>query len=229
MQDLTGSPDILGKLKESERLVHIHIPKSGGSSINDALAPGVHAYSYSRVKARALTEREKTRIGEAKYVFGHLSVADLEAAGVALGSAFTVLRHPVDRCISWYRHTQEGLRVLGRKTTPRAFFSSLEPIVVQNCRNRACFQLADHASAEVRSLTPGQALEKAKENLGKFRFVLDFSKLKEHARAYLGIRRLPHRRKSSLSHRPVGPGVRALIRRLNREDMELYRYFKGLS
>jgi hypothetical protein len=113
------------------RLVFVHIPKTGGSAVREALrraAPAAeHVWDYGRDKGTTsdLVKQLKYAPGGSvdalgrrlaaipDLVFcGHIRAADF-AGALGVGAFFTVLRDPVERVISHYHHNLRNSRFSG--------------------------------------------------------------------------------------------------------------------
>src|SRR5580704_5438882 len=95
--------------------VFVHLPKTAGTSFHTALRQtlGVEAVSPSFI-ATNLSPADAERLDRYTIISGHISMADVQRY-FSDRMILTILRDPVDRCLSWY--------YFARKSTTRAFAS----------------------------------------------------------------------------------------------------------
>jgi Sulfotransferase family len=88
-----------------EKKIFIHIPKTAGVSLQETIKrvyPGDrHAFVYSHLSTDLDALRERVQRAEA--VYGHFSFGIHHVFGIQ-GRYVTVLRNPVDRVVSFFRH-----------------------------------------------------------------------------------------------------------------------------
>lgn len=189
-------------------LVFIHIPKTAGSSFRELLCG---LFSSDRVSSSfpvfEVTEAEAKILRQFKVISGHTSWADIQRH-FQDRKLLTVLRDPVDRCISWYYFTRsrylENAIPLNRitytnnpKQAPQKVISLAKlmdiddflqinhPHILKNIENRMVWQLAHYAIYERRNLNPEVALRLSMRNLDKMHFVGLYEELDEDIRRFL--------------------------------------------
>jgi hypothetical protein len=88
-----------------DKTIFIHIPKTAGVSVQETIKhvyPGHrHAFIYSHASADLDAVRQ--RVQQAEAVYGHFSFGIHEVFGIQ-GRYVTILRRPVDRVVSFFRH-----------------------------------------------------------------------------------------------------------------------------
>jgi Sulfotransferase family len=88
-----------------EKTIFIHIPKTAGVSLQETIKhvyPGHrHIFIYSHASADLDALRQ--RVQQAEAVYGHFSFGIHDVFGIQ-GRYVTVLRRPVDRVVSFFRH-----------------------------------------------------------------------------------------------------------------------------
>jgi hypothetical protein len=182
------------------QLAFVHLPKTGGTSLNSIFAEGGRDRFTGVFCHRPISR--KCPPGEYAY--------------------FTVMRDPVERVWSFYQMAQRKL-ALGGGPYYHLASRGLE-FFLQQCweaRNMACRYYTGRVYHEPNSAV----VEKAWVNLQQFRYVLSFEALAEDAAMLLAdyglVGGLPHRNR----HRYEGPEPeeRELITVYNALDIELHR------
>lgn len=88
-----------------DKTIFIHIPKTAGVSLQETIKhvyPGHrHVFIYSHASADLDALRQ--RVQQAEVVYGHFSFGIHDVFGIQ-GRYVTVLRRPVDRVVSFFRH-----------------------------------------------------------------------------------------------------------------------------
>jgi len=132
------------------RYLFVHLPKTAGTSFRWALesALGRDAVSPPFLASR-LTEEEIARLEQYRAIAGHISIDDITP--FRNRNLLTILRDPIDRCISWYyfAHNQKDR---GQTSEVRAaqnctideFFCLDVGIIFRNIFNRQVRQLGGH-------------------------------------------------------------------------------------
>jgi len=103
-----------GYLIDQKKVLFLHIPKCGGSSIESALAGQGQQFLYDRA-----FHSGKDRFSQCSAQHFHASAIDRLFPGDFFDFRFAVVRHPVDRIVSEYRF-RRGLRPKTRDVTRAA-------------------------------------------------------------------------------------------------------------
>lgn len=225
-------------------LVFVHIPKTGGTTLNSMLA---HQYtaqqtyevmmrgmsattetpliSFSKIRRlkRALKSRQLLRV-----VHGHFDLS-LEHFFPARARYVTFLRDPVDRAISHYFHYRgkpsDPIHDLAMRSSLIDWVSRAGLIEMDNGQTR---RLAGEMARPFGTLTR-QTLERAKANLRRFAIVGLTERFEESQillqRAFSWPAcRYPARNVGDHSAAEFDPEVLQAIRDQNRFDIELYAF-----
>lgn len=151
--------------------VFVHIPKTAGTSFQNALREilGYDSVSPS-FNASKLSEADAERLDQYKVISGHISMADVTRY-FPNRYILTILRNPLERCVSWYYFARMTPPVVdtpsdvfaAQQNTIEAFFAQDERVIYRNIFNRQVRQLGDH----VLNLDAShrEALDRAKETL----------------------------------------------------------------
>lgn len=83
------------------RLAFLHVPKTAGTSLRHALA-GVAGETSELFRAGRMTVEEARALDHFDVICGHMSRAD-QLAFFPDRQVITVLREPVERCVSWIK------------------------------------------------------------------------------------------------------------------------------
>jgi Sulfotransferase family len=219
------------------RCVFVHVPKTAGTSFHHAMrnALGAHAVSPSFI-ATNMTPMQARRLDRFDVISGHISMADVWRY-FSDRAVLTILRDPIDRCLSWY--------YFARKDSTPSFASDFEAakthdlesffdldyrVTYRNVFNRQVRQLGDHVLNESADLD--QAHEAAMTVLRSAMWVGRQETLTADLET-LGMR-LPELAGLSMSTlnatgerssaAEVNPKVIKRIRELNAYDLDLYAF-----
>ena len=87
--------------------IFIHVPRCGGSTLDTILARnGIHVRLDP--EGNIMNPDIKTKVEDADWISGHFVSINTPETGKREKKYFTMLRHPVDRFISWYYYKQMG-------------------------------------------------------------------------------------------------------------------------
>jgi len=223
-----------------------HIPKCGGLSYRALLE---EIFGKDRVTHISINREEEYAPNPAEYLqypvlMGHFGVRWNDIIGPGR-QWMTVLREPVDRVVSTYYFWRHNAPV--SPESPWLYLAqtrSLDDYVrtghyavrkgIQNLQTR---QLADDLRWRYRTFSDRDALEVAKENLGKFGFIgfyEEFGPSVERMCKFLGTASppaIPHVNPTNkrLSVGEIPSSTIDAIMELNRSDLELYAYARSRS
>lgn len=222
-----------------------HIPKCAGLSYR-ALFEDL--FGKDRVTHITISREEEHTPDPAVYrdftvLMGHFGVRWNDIVGPGR-KWMTVLREPVDRVISTYyfwRHNaplspESPWLYLAQTKSLDGFVRSGHYTVRKGIENLQTRQIAEDLRWTYRTLSERDALEVAKENLGKFDFIglyEEFEQSFERLCRFLGTQRpraIPRvnvtKKRDSMTEIPQA--TLDAIRELNRADLELYDYARKL-
>jgi hypothetical protein len=217
--------------------VFVHLPKTAGTSFHTAMreALGREAVSPSFI-ATNLSPAEAERLDRFTVISGHISMADVRRY-FPDRTILTILRDPVDRCLSWYYFARKGSTrafasdfVEAKRRSIEDFFALDYKLTYRNIFNRQVRQLGDHVLNFEADLT--LATENAKDALRSAVWVGRQENLAADI-ARLG-RRLPELAGLTLptinatgdrrTQDDLAPALIDRIRALNEHDIELYSF-----
>jgi len=220
-----------------QKFAYFHIPKAAGTSLTNALAAVKTVSSAFSPNDRMSAE---TASLNASYdiVAGHLSLDDY-SRHFPERDAFTVLRNPVERCLSWYWYcrnivpdTVEAEDVASAKRLgPQDYFSQPRSVIFRTGINGQCRQLGGHlnhldanddqvfnrAKSLIESMTWVGFAETLNEDLVRFKRIRGFAKLPTVGGANAAPR----------DHRASESVIR-LIEANNPADIELYAFARSV-
>jgi len=223
-----------------------HIPKCGGLSYRALLED---LFGKDRVTHISINREEEYNPNPADYLkypvlMGHFGVRWNDIIGPGR-QWMTVLREPVDRVASTYyfwRHNaplspESPWLYLAQTKSLNDYVRSGHYAVRKGIQNFQTRQLADEVRWRYRRFSDRDALEVAKENLGRFGFIgfyEEFGPSVERMCKFLGTASpsaIPHVNPTSkrLSVDEIPKSTIDAIMELNRSDLELYAYARSLS
>lgn len=222
-------------------IVFVHIPKTAGTSFRTALCRGFAEDKVSPAfAASAITEDDRTRLAAYRVVSGHISMTDVQRC-FPQARLLTILRDPVDRCLSWYYYARrlDGVsdpEVRAAQTHDvHTFFDIDRKVLFKNIFNRQVRQLGDHVLNTEVDLEA--ALQRAKQALAAAAWVgiqerigTDLARLSTVVPEMAGIRL--EAENVTAERRSLIDLDDALIEKIaswNRYDLELYNYAAALS
>jgi hypothetical protein len=217
-------------------LFFLHIPKAAGVSIRHCLQASIGdrfvlVRPNGRPEFRPSTIRSRLPTAGEAVLFGHFSYGFHRRFLVRPRYA-AVLRHPVDRVVSWYRWTE------GRERAPshaqvKQGVSLLEMIETGANPSLTNEMVRYVAGRRAKALDDERTLRLAKRHLGKFAFVSVLEELPAnlHRLSELvgsSLAPLPHRNQSTFTV-DLDEETRRAILKANALDLELYELARKLS
>jgi hypothetical protein len=133
------------------KFVFVHVPKTAGTSFHHGLrkALGADAVSPSFI-ATNMTPAQAARLDRFDIISGHISMADVSRY-FPDREVLTILRDPVDRCLSWYYFAHKGSTpsfasdfLAAKQHDVESFFDLDYRVIYRNVFNRQVRQLGDH-------------------------------------------------------------------------------------
>jgi hypothetical protein len=218
-------------LRENDQIFFLHIPKTGGTTFMNILEKQVGSYRYLSADQSAMTALNSHYLNEFKIVRGHFSYSVYKHF-TRRPVFLTILRDPIDRFISNYRHLVRKLKI--------SETISLEDYTVDDKLNRGSHnkQVARicGGSSQRLGLELPVMLEIAKLRLNEFAFVGVLDRFDE------GIQLLtytlgwdPIAEYETLNQAPrntkkpdIDGELLALLRERNKYDIALFEYANQL-
>jgi hypothetical protein len=219
------------------RFAFLHVPKTAGTSFTDALAAtrtvAPPFNPNDRMPSDLAQELDKFDI-----VASHLSYDDYDR-WFSQRPAITVLRDPIERCLSWYWYCRNVVPTVvkapevasARYLSPEQYFSQDRSIIFRISMNGQCRQLGGHLNF----CGPDdlELMARAMANLQKMVWV-GFSETLdadiERLRLFPEFSGLPAIGRVNTANRdyPVSTAVRDIIAKNNQCDLELYKFGRTL-
>lgn len=218
------------------RFSYLHIPKTAGTSFTAALHSVLEVSPsfdpHFRMEADTARQLDTHTI-----VSGHLSYSDY-IRWFSDRAAFTILRDPVDRCLSWYWYCRnvvpDGVNapdvVSAKHLSPKAYFAQ-DRSVIFRVVNSQTQQLGGHLCFP--DPDEGQVVSRAKAMLEKMIWIglaesleCDAARLREIPE----FATLPRIERTNSASRDfeICAAVRQQVEAINQGDIELYEYAKKL-
>jgi sulfotransferase famil protein len=219
------------------KCVFVHLPKTAGSSFRMAVRKtlGEGAVCPDFIATR-LTEADAARLDRFPVISGHISMADVKRY-FPDRMILTILRDPIDRCLSWYYFARKKSTrafasdfVEAKRNSIEDFFALDYKIIYRNIYNRQVRQLGDHVLNVDADLV--QATANAKEALRSAVWVgrqdnlaADIERLGEVVPELAGLS-LPSFNVTGdrKAQDELAPELIDRIRALNEYDIDLYKF-----
>lgn len=195
---------------------------------DDAICPGFIATHMTEVHA--------ARLDRFPVISGHISMADVKRF-FPDRMILTILRDPVDRCLSWYYFARKSSTgafssdfVEAKRKSVEEFFALDQKLIYRNIYNRQVRQLGDHALNFNADLE--RAMENAKETLRSAVWVgrqeslsADLKRLGDLVPELAGLELTSFNVTGDRKQQDeLSPELIARIRSLNEYDLKLYAF-----
>jgi hypothetical protein len=207
-----------------QRLVFLHIPKTGGMTLRSLIRHNYPLDTVLEVERDQAATITPEQVANARAIVGHLDYGWHRQVGIS-ADTITLLRHPLDRLVSLYFYI--------RRRGPSHPLTDLAAGSLASFAASEYFELHNDMTRQLSGL-PGKpdrhALTLAKENLvsGIAEFGTDerFDESLLLFQRRFGWQSLYYRRENVTSDRPslksIDPAVRRMIERNNALDLELW-------
>lgn len=220
------------------KFVFVHLPKTGGTTLHAALrrAVGKDAVSPNFIASK-LSDQDAVELDKYTVISGHISIIDVRRY-FPDRKILTILREPLDRCVSWYYFARAMRPAIGAATDVfvaqtygiEEFFNQDLHLIYRNIFNRQVRQLGNHVLNF--DLSYAEALENAKQTLRSAAWVgrqetldtdiADLATIVPNAEsAYLQIENRTEGRKGM---NELSSNVINRISSLNEYDVALYKF-----
>ena len=233
----------------SAKLFHLHIPRTGGTSLSRAVSKRVGKLRVSALPKKGVFDSQRDlqlnsqKLRDSIFLTGHYFFS--EQLPLSDGWAgVTVLREPVARLVSAYRQIYDSARNRTKKHLPihpalrRIKELSFEEFATDERGSRGLFDVPEYGfNLQTWMLAGGadprdpELLQRARDHLTRhFRIVLTFDRLAELPRmverAYDNKYQfeLPHAKGSRHPFFEVSEDLRVRIEARNHLDVALYRW-----
>lgn len=221
-----------------DKVCLVHVPKSAGVTFLHLLREQVYGGKRTAEHFNDYTLGEETDVNSLNdydLVVGHIDLADVEYA-LPRHKMVTILRHPVDRAISWYKYSQlisdEGINDINKNgNTIGTLHKSQHRLNQMYVHNTMTWMLGDHLDVMRRTVTPEIALEVAKSKIDNMDYVIFFSRLKEDILEYchkynhdVNIYKLPWVNPTAWIDAGITDKAVENLKECNKLDIELYEY-----
>ncbi len=218
-----------------DKLCLIHIPKSAGVSFLHLLRDQVYGEERTHEHFNAYkTEPSIYELNKKDLVVGHVDFADLQYDMPGFKFA-TILRHPVNRAISWYKYSKlisdDGINKVNGSMSLEDLCTSNHRLNKMYVHNTMTWMLGDHLELERRTVEPEKALLQAKAKILNMDDVLFFNTLipcmERVCNKYkfdVNIHKMPWVNPTIWVDANITDEAVARLKECNKLDIELYNY-----
>lgn len=134
-----------------DKFVFLHIPKTAGTSFVDAIKKAIGADRVSpSFNAGVMSQDQAEELDHFDVIAGHISINDINRY-FSDRNIITVIREPIERCISWYYYARSLARNTELEDVNAAqtlsvddFFRAEKYLIFRNIYNRQVRQLGGH-------------------------------------------------------------------------------------
>jgi len=213
-----------------KKILFVHIPKSGGMSLYNALADAVGVknsirfYSASDEQQKKYLAMDDKALRKYSLISGHFSYPFFLKKAISDYKAITIIRDPVDRELSAYFYMktyQEHPMYANLKNID--FYEFLNRRLKRKQGNRHCLQISGERSFEVakKTIDDNYFLVSTVEYMNEFCEILQRN---------LGLGKINIKRDNEtlfrMSRKELHPELIEKVIQLNHEDIKLYNYAK---
>ncbi len=216
--------------KTDNKILFVHLPKSGGMSLYNALADAVGSRKSIRFYSRAEEQQNKylgmddKALRKYSLISGHFPYPFFLKKPILDYKVISVLRDPVDRELSAYfymktrqEHPQHA------KLKRMDFHDFLDGRISRDQSNRQCYLISGENNFEVAKKT----IDENYFLVSTVEYMKEFCEVLEQR---LGLGKITVKRDNEtlfrMKRNELHPEIIEKIIRLNEEDIKLYRYVK---
>ena len=220
----------LAKKQEDVRILFVHVPKSGGMSLYNALADAVgkrrsiRFYSASEEQKEKYLAMDEKSLRKHALISGHFSYPFFLKKAISDYKPITLIRDPIDRELSAYfymkTHQEHPMYDRLKKVDLYEFVNRR---LKRTQGNRHCHQLCGEGTFEAakKVIDENYYLVSTVEYMNEFCQILQRN---------LGIEKIDIKRDNEtlfrMSRKELHPDLIDKIAQLNKEDIKLYNYVK---
>jgi hypothetical protein len=154
-------------------IIFLHLPKTGGTSLVQLLQKKYKIFTYYK---NSSDEEQLNTINSHEYdiITGHMDFNFINK--IKYTKIFTIMRNPIQRCISLYYFVNKGIDLVNKELTLYEFFTSIDKRILRHIENNMTHQIAYKYFYDDR-LPDDESLILAKNNIDKFDFVIIYENI----------------------------------------------------